>query len=97
METDGREVALSHLEDIVGVGQKYVASLAIGGHKLVFALFEGFERGVVVALNPACFVEGDWLPATLCAIFMQQAILYHLKLQLPYGAYNLAAIELVCK
>ena len=57
VEADLGEVVLGHLEDVVGVGEEYVAPFAVGGHELVFAFFEGFEGLLVVAFNPAGFVE----------------------------------------
>lgn len=56
MEPYLREIALRHLEDIVAVGQKYVAPLFVGGHEAEFAFLEGLKSFLVVALNPACLV-----------------------------------------
>ena len=43
MEADFGEVALGHLEDIVGVGHEDVSPLLVESHELVFALLECFE------------------------------------------------------
>lgn len=56
VEAELWKVTLRHLEDVVGVGQEYVAAVAVNCHELVFAFFERCERVLVVALNPACFV-----------------------------------------
>ena len=57
MEADGGEVALGHLEDVVGVGEKYIAAFAVNGHELVLAFLEGGEGIGIVALYPAGFVK----------------------------------------
>ena len=95
MEFDFGEVALSHLEHIVGVGEEHVASLAVSGHELMLALLERGQCLGVVTLDPASLLERDWFPATLRAILVKQAVLYHLKLKLTNGAYELAAVKLV--
>ena len=95
METHVGEVLLRHGEDVGGVGQVDVAALVIGGHVLGFAAHEAVERSLVVALDPAGFVEGERIPATLRAVLVQQAVLDDLELQLPDGADDLAAVEAV--
>ena len=95
VEADFGEVLLRHLEHVARVGEKHVASLSVDGHVLLLATFEGVECLFVVALNPACVVQAKGLPATLGAIFVEQAVLNHLKLQLPHGADDFAVIELV--
>ena len=40
VEADFREVGLGHLEDVVAVGEEYVATFAVGGHELVFTAAE---------------------------------------------------------
>lgn len=97
MEIDGGKVRTGHLENVVGVGEEDVAAHGVGGHELVFALFEGFEGLGVVAFNPAGFVERDGFPAALGAVFMEKSVLDNLKLKLPDSADNLASVELVDK
>lgn len=97
VETDGGEISAGHLEHIAGIGQEYVASGSVGGHKLVFTFLERFQSFGIVAVNPACFVERNRFPAALCAVFVEQTVLDYLKLQLPDCAYNLAAIKLIGK
>ena len=60
-------------------------------------MFKGVESFFVVAFNPAGFVEVYGLPAAVGAIFMQQAILYNFKLQLPNSANDFAIVELIDK
>lgn len=91
------EVALGHLQHVVGVGQEYIAAFTVNSHKLVFAFLESCEGFGVVAFDPACLVERNRFPAALGAIFVEQTILYDLKLELTYGAYDLSAVELVYK
>ena len=95
METHVGEVLLRHGEDVGGVGQVDVAALVIGGHVLGFAAHEAVERSLVVALDPAGFVEGERIPTTLRTVLVQQAVLDDLELQLPDGADDLAAVETV--
>ena len=97
METDVLKVLLCHLQHVARVGEEHVAPVAVLGHVLVFALLEKFELRRVVAFNPAGLVKVDRLPAALGVVFVLKAILYHLKLQLAYGADNLAAVELIDK
>ena len=97
MEADIREIGPRHLEHVVGIGQKYISPLTVGGHKLVFTTFEICQSVGIVAFYPARFVERYGFPAALCAVFVQQAILNHLELQLTYGAYDFSAIELIGK
>ena len=40
VEADFWEVGLGHLEDVVAVGEEYVATFAVGGHELVFTAAE---------------------------------------------------------
>ena len=91
------EVGLCHLQDVSGVGEEDVAAVAVYSHKLVFALFEGSQGFRVVALYPAGFVESEWFPAALCAVFVKQTVLYNFELQLSHGADDFAAVELVDK
>ena len=97
VEADFGEVSLGHLEDVVGVGEEDVAALFVYGHELMLALLEGGERFGVVAFDPAGFVEADRLPATLRAIFVEEAILDDFELELTDGADDLATVELVGK
>ena len=95
METDFWEIGLCHLEDIVTVSQKYVASFLVLCHEVLLALFEGCERLFVIALNPACLVKTYWLPSALGPVLMQKPVLDHLELELADGADDFTAIELV--
>ena len=97
MEFNFREVRLRHLQHIIGIGKKYVAPVTVQRHKLMFALFKRCQGIGIVALNPACLVEMYRLPSALRAVFVEQTLLYNLKLQLSDSADKLAAIKLVDK
>ena len=97
MESDLREITLRHLQNIAGISKEHVSTLLILCHILVFSLLERFQRLGIITLYPACFVERDWLPTTLCIIFMKQTVLDNLKLQCSYRTDDLAAVELVCE
>lgn len=97
METDFREIALRHLQHITRIGQKYIATISIFGHKLVFTFLEIFKSFDIVALDPAGFIEADGFPTALSPILMQQPVLNDLKLQLTYRTDNLATVELIDK
>ena len=97
MELYLREIGLSHLQHISRVGKEHVATVAVERHILVLSALERFEFSLVVALNPACFVETYGFPAALSAVFVQQAILNDFELQLAHGANDFAAVELVDK
>ena len=95
MEADFREVVAGHLKDVVTISEEDIATVFVSGHELIFALFEGSEGFFVVALYPASFVETYRFPTTLCAVFMKQTILDHLKLKLTNCADNLSAVKLI--
>ncbi len=95
MEFNIGEVSLSHLQHVRRVGKEYIASFLIGSHELVFATFEVGQSFFIIAFNPACLVERQRLPTALCAILVEQAVLYYLKLQLTYCTYDFAAVELI--
>ena len=97
MEAYFREIGLSHLQDIVAVGEKHIAPVAVDSHKLMFAFLERCERLRVVAFYPAGLVKRDRLPAHGGAIFVEQTILNHLKLKLAYRDDDLASVELIDK
>lgn len=97
MEFNFREVRLRHLQHIIGIGKKHVAPVTVQRHKLMLALFKRCQGIGIVALNPACLVEMYRLPSALRAVFVEQTILYNLKLQLSDSADKLAAIKLVDK
>lgn len=97
MEADFWEIVLGHLEDVVGVGEEDITPLAVDGHKLVLALLECLKSLRAVALYPTCLVEGYRLPSYCCSIFMEQTVLYYLKLELSDGAYDFTAVKLVDK
>lgn len=91
------EVVLSHLEDVVGVSEEYVASFAVDSHELEFTFFEGGECFGIVTFNPTGLIERQGFPTALRAILMKQTVLYDLKLKLADSSYNLTAVELVDK
>lgn len=97
MEFDMLEVLLGHLQNIAAVGQEDVSSVAVFCHILVFALLERLQFCLVIALNPACFIEADWFPAAFGVVFILQAVLDDFKLQLTNGADQLTTIKLVDK
>lgn len=70
MEFDIRKILLGHHQHIVGIGQVDIASFLVDRHILCFSLLEILQHGRVVALNPAGFVEADWLPAALGSVFV---------------------------
>ncbi len=70
MERDFGEVLARHAENIVGIGQEHIASLAVNSHKLMFALFEGSKSFGIIAFNPAGFCERNRFPTALSAVFM---------------------------
>ena len=94
MEFYFREIGLRHLQHIGRVGHEYVAAFAVFGHILVFAFLEVFQYGFVVALYPTGLVQRYGIPLALCAVFVQQAVLYYFELQLPYGSYYAAVVLL---
>ena len=91
------EVLLCHAEHISAVCQEHIASVAVLCHVLVLAFLEVLQFCFVArfARNPARLVQMHRLPAALCSVFVLQAVLYHLELQLAHCAYYLASIELV--
>lgn len=91
------EVLLGHLQNIAAIGQEDVSSVAVFCHILVFALLERLQFCLVIALNPACFIEADWFPAAFGVVFILQAVLDDFKLQLTNGADQLTTIKLVDK
>ena len=56
MKLNIREIILSHLQYITGVGKEYIAPFPVNCHELMLAPFEIFKSYRVVAFNPACFV-----------------------------------------
>ena len=91
------EVLLGHLQNIAAIGQEDISSVAVFCHILVFAFLERLQFCLVIALNPACFIEADWFPAAFGVVFILQAVLDDFKLQLTNGADQLTAIKLVDK
>ena len=81
MEFDVFELLLCHLQYISALGEEYVAVVDdVFCHILKLTTAELFELLRVVALYPTSFVERQWLPTTLCSVFVQQAVLDDLKL-----------------
>ena len=70
VEANLGEIGLRHLQDVVGVGKKYVAAFAVGGHELVFAFLERFECCLIVTFKPAGLVKRNRLPTYGGPIFM---------------------------
>ena len=97
MEPDVLEILLCHHQQVVGFCQKDIPALLVFCHVLVLAPLEIFKLCQVIALDPARLVEVDRLPAALCTILVQETVLNHLKLELPYGSDDFAAVELVDK
>ena len=95
MKSDVRKIRPGHLQHIVGIGEEHVAPHCIHGHELVFAFLERFQGGRIIAFYPACLIERNGFPTALRAIFMQQSVLNHLKLQLANRADDFASVELV--
>ena len=97
METDSREVVLSHLQHIVAVGHKHVATLTVNSHELVFALLECLKSLGIIALYPACLEHRKGLPTHRGAILVKQTVLNYLKLKLSHRSHDLTSIELIDK
>lgn len=95
METYLWEVLLGHGEDIAGIGEEYIATLAVESHILILATLEFSELPVVVALYPAGFVEADGLPSAFGVVLVLETILYDFELELADGADDLATVELI--
>lgn len=91
------KIILSHLEHIVGVGEEHISAFFIYGHKLMLTLFECVKSLLIITFNPACFIQRYWLPSALCAILMQESVLYDFKLKLTHGTNKFTTIELVDK
>ena len=94
MEADVFEIYLSHLQHIAAVGQEHVTSLHVGSHELVLAFLECLKLRLIIAFYPAGLVEAGRLPTAQSVVLMLQTVLYDLKLQLTYRAYEFAAVEL---
>jgi|GEM_PF-6019735 len=56
METNFWEIALRHLQHIVGIGKKHITTVLIESHKLMFAFFECFQCVGIIAFNPTCLI-----------------------------------------
>ena len=91
------EVCLCHLQDVVAVGKEYVSSFFVDCHELLFASFESSESFGLFAFDPAGFVEADWFPSALCAVFVEETVLYDFELELSYGSDYFSVVELVYK
>ena len=94
MEFDILVVVLRHLEDVAAICHENITTLFVLRHILRFALLEHLQLLLVVGLYPACLEHLQWLPTAFGLVLVLEAVLDHLKLQLTYGADNLAAIEL---
>lgn len=97
MEVNLGKVCLSHLKNIVTVGEEDVTSFAVDGHELMLALFKCSESICIVTFYPACLVERYGFPPHSSSIFMKQSVLDYLELKLAYRTDNLTAVELVGK
>ena len=91
------EVHLSHLQNISAIRQEDIPPLTVFRHILILTLLECFQFFKIIALYPASLIKAQRLPTALRTIFILQAILDNLKLQLPYRTDNLPAVELVDK
>ena len=94
MELDILVVVLRHLQHVAAICHKDVATFLVLGHVLRFALLEHLEFGFVFGLNPASLEHLQRFPTAFGLVLVLEAVLDDLKLQLTYGADNLAAIEL---
>lgn len=97
MEFDIGEILLCHHQHIAGIGQIDIVALFVERHILSFTAFEVFKSGSIIAFYPASLIEADRFPLTLCAVFVEQAVLDHFELQLSDRTDNLTSVELVGK
>ena len=95
MELDVFEVFLGHGENITRVSEEDITTLLVLRHVLVLAFLEILEFRIIVALYPTSLVEMHRFPTTLRVVFVLQAILDDLELQLTYGTNDLPVVELV--
>ena len=95
VELDVFELLLCHLQYISTLGKEYVAVVDVFCHILKLTTAELFELLRVVALYPTSLLERQRLPTTLCSVFVQQAVLDDLKLQLSDGADDLTTVVLM--
>ena len=95
MELDVLKVFLRYRQHIARVSKEHIATLLILRHILVLALLEVLQLGLIVALYPTGLIKMHGLPAALGVVLVLQTILDDLKLQLAYGADDLAVVELV--
>ena len=93
MEPDILEVLLCECQCVARIGQIDIASVFIDSHVGVFAPLEVSQLGGIVALDPACLVDRNRLPAAGCTVFMGQTVLDHLELQGTDRADDFAAVE----
>ena len=87
------ELLLCQRKCIARIGKKDISTVLIQCHIGMFAALEVGELFGVIALDPAGLMDRDWLPATLCAILVFEAVFDNLELQGADGADNLTAIE----
>ena len=97
VELDVFEIFLGHGENITRVSEEHITALLVLRHVLVLTLLKILELRIIVALYPTSLVEMHRFPTTLRVVFVLQAILNHLKLQLTYGTDDLPIVELVDK
>ena len=91
------KILLSHLQNITRIGKENISTFSVAGHILMLTLLECFEFTFITGhcFHPTCFIQAYWFPATLCTIFVLEAILNNLKLQLTDGTNDLAIIKLI--
>ena len=97
MEFEFGEILLRHVKHIARISQKHISAFTVQRHILLLSTLKRFQSLLVVALNPASLIQVNGFPSTACAIFMKQTILNYFKLELTYGANNLAIVELIDK
>ena len=84
MELDVLEVHLCHLKHITAIGQEHIASVTVFRHILILTFLESFQFSRIIAFNPAGLIQTQRFPTAFGIVFVLQAVLNNLKLQLTY-------------
>ena len=87
-------ILLRHVQHIGAIGHKHIATFFVGSHILCLAFLEHIEFGIVVTLDPAGFVHLQRLPFTFGLVFVLQAVLDDLKLELSHRTDDLTTVQL---
>jgi hypothetical protein len=95
VELDVLEVLLRHAQHVTAVCKEDITPLQVRCHILIFTLLEVVIFLFVVALNPACLVEMYWFPTAFGVVFIFQAVLDDLKLQLSDRSDDSPIVELI--